>query len=668
MFSGGMEGLSPEIGEGTYIHASDDGHVIGGSSALTISFWARKDNRKSGGYLLNYPGIFNMLFEFDGTWTYVRARIYTGTGYQDIQSEYIDMGEYIPRWHHYVLMYDGTNMRFYLDGRESLWSRCPRPLTGNLSTSGNHLYIGTDSSTATYFNGMVDELKIYNTVLSEQDMFQSFESLHAEFHARIGQYIYVRIPADITINTTNILRVTLQGDNAYSSTLVADRNNLQPEEKYLLRNSDLPSGNYTLTTQILDGSGTVLDEIIETFSKPYDGMPMVGIDENNAIRVNGQLYFPVTPWMLYKIQLDIWKNGGWINTAYSWGGAEFPAAYSERIEFWSSYLDYAKAIGLMAIGPNIYDKNMDTPLSYVADFVSYNANNDAQLLWFWWDEPDLGGPDSLHNAFLPVAARAWTRVTHENDSQHPVLTNIMGYFISRENDAQSLHSQEYQYMTNAHRFGKKTFVFDVYQMDYYPIEFSGTIARLAEILDIMDERSHGLVPMMGNIETTDQDYRPDTPWDPSPEQLKMMIWVSVIHGIKGLEWFHYFTTTPPANFDVMKEFLTQIEDLKPAVLSAAVDKDVNVVVTPSGRVDTMIREYGGKTYLFAVRLSEMQHYANASGFVDPIDNYDVNVTFTIEGLTSQVATVYGGTDTFNLSGGSFSDIFAPFDVHIYVIE
>ena len=61
-----------------------------------------------------------------------------------------------------VETYDGSTLRFYVNGAQV--SSVAR--TGSILTSTNPLQIGSDSIYGQYFNGLIDEVRIYNTALS----------------------------------------------------------------------------------------------------------------------------------------------------------------------------------------------------------------------------------------------------------------------------------------------------------------------------------------------------------------------------------------------------------------------------------------------------------------------------------------------------------------------
>ena len=90
-----------------------------------------------------------------------RYRLTLGKGSLD---DYLDSG-HAPaagHWEHLATTYDGAVARFYVDGVQV----ASRPFTGNMGDS-NTWRIGAYGSPATgFFDGMVDEVRIYNHALS----------------------------------------------------------------------------------------------------------------------------------------------------------------------------------------------------------------------------------------------------------------------------------------------------------------------------------------------------------------------------------------------------------------------------------------------------------------------------------------------------------------------
>jgi len=296
---------------------------------------------------------------------------------------------------------------------------------------------------------------------------------------------------------------------------------------------------------------------------------------------------------------------------------------------------------------------------------------------------------------------------------------------------------------NAALFGRETqarngvFLADVYNIDYYPFDWAAphtshaTMTLLADSLDNLARETYDMVPLTSYVETTDINEDPLTPWHPTPEHLTMLIWINIIHGAKSTNWFHYHTRTPAANFQLMAEHTARMAELAPVVLApeptavSTVDygeaawqpgssyalgevvqhRSMCWVSTQSHtaglqtepgqgplskrcwqvekRVDVMVREHEGQTYLFAVRVSELQDTPNPAyawgsdlvqgeqpnGWPDPMQDFDITPAIHLSTLEAGLtATVLYEDRTLILGAGGITDTFVPFAVHIYQID
>jgi hypothetical protein len=102
----------------------------------------------------------------DGYYFYIssgRPTFYLINGFtsaQAISSEIINADQ----WYHVAGTNDGSNLKLYVDGR----------LKSNVSSAGftgvsTNAYIGRDISSAVYYTGLIDDVRIYNRVVSESE-------------------------------------------------------------------------------------------------------------------------------------------------------------------------------------------------------------------------------------------------------------------------------------------------------------------------------------------------------------------------------------------------------------------------------------------------------------------------------------------------------------------
>jgi hypothetical protein len=69
-------------------------------------------------------------------------------------------------WTHLATTYDGANLRFYANGVQVAITAH----TGSIATSANPLQIGGDSIYGQYFQGRIDEVRVYNRALSASEV------------------------------------------------------------------------------------------------------------------------------------------------------------------------------------------------------------------------------------------------------------------------------------------------------------------------------------------------------------------------------------------------------------------------------------------------------------------------------------------------------------------
>ncbi|MCK5711078.1 MAG: LamG domain-containing protein, partial [Hyphomicrobiaceae bacterium] len=102
-------------------------------------------------------------------------------------------------WQFHTLVYDGTDVKYYLNGRlyETVSSV-------TLDTAASPLYIGSDSAGANTFAGTIDNLFVYNRVLSVYDV-------NALYNAGSGVEVFYDSGAALTATNINIHGVTGTG-------------------------------------------------------------------------------------------------------------------------------------------------------------------------------------------------------------------------------------------------------------------------------------------------------------------------------------------------------------------------------------------------------------------------------------------------------------------------
>lgn len=505
---------------------------------------------------------------------------------------------------------------------------------------------------------------------------------HADFHGKLGMRFTVPLPE---AERSATLKATLASDKGTTRILHERKGGLDAQAAFTFDLRTLPAATYTLTIELLTG-GKPLRQAVRTWVKPYDGVPHVGIDERNNLCVDGKPFFMVAPFFIgNEAELRPWMKC--INTLKGVGFIEsrYPVAG------WKDFLDFAQKNQKFAVGPlrgnywpdggalrryqdkdGQYKSHTGLDPGKMKEFIAAGKDHPALLMWAWEDEPDIGGATGIS----PIEVRRWTDLNHELDAQHPVFCNFVGYgftHLGPKNPEGNWHQQQIKqfcYMFNdglpfpggkgllKEPFPRKTLVCDVWSQDYYPIEYAkeatekGYIVSFEDMCLAMDRMSAwnaGLVPAMAYVETCDIKGR-GTP-APTPEEVRLLCWANIVHGAKGISYFHYFKPTPAGNFKVMEQFLDQVTRLTPAICGSEHTGKVEIKHGGNDRIDVLAREWDGKLYLFAVNLKHAESTA----------------AFTVERLPAGAKLeVFDENRTITASGKTFSDTFPSMGVRIYV--
>ncbi|MBN2581633.1 MAG: hypothetical protein JXL80_01095, partial [Planctomycetes bacterium] len=207
------------------------------------------------------------------------------------------------------------------------------------------------------------------------------ELLMADPEVRIAQPIYCWL---FNARSGDTLRAKLDGDVIYQKA-----GPLDDEEAFLADYTELEAGEHTLLVEVLNGAGQARTSASRTWTTLHDGIPYVGINEYNAICVDGEPFFPVTPFILREDNFS-GPVGDAINCTFGVGWYAV-----QNIANWQDYIDESWEEGWYAAGPIRWDgldygdaSNADTDklVDYVQACWDYSP---GLLAWSWIDEPDL---------------------------------------------------------------------------------------------------------------------------------------------------------------------------------------------------------------------------------------------------------------------------------------
>lgn len=187
------------------------------------------------------------------------------------------------------------------------------------------------------------------------------------------------------------------------------------------------------------------------------------------------------------------------------------------------------------------------------------------------------------------------------------------------------------------------------------------------------------------------------PWDiTSPaitaDQMEAAVWNSIVHGARGIIYFihdfgggasgaaaergvwsagYYDRTMGDAIIARMKTVNARLKSLAPVLNSPEIGTIhpttgreqhaafVTVSSSTSGvPIDVMVRQYAGKTYIFA----------QASGSASRLASAATTGTFTWHQTLTKTLTVRDEARTVAMTNGVWTDSFAPYQLHIYELS
>lgn len=461
--------------------------------------------------------------------------------------------------------------------------------------------------------------------------------LHPDFHSRLG----ARILASVTTPGATRLRVVLTGPHGYRRVL-ADVPVPRTEDAHVatLDLRRLRAGRYTLTSEAFDRFGIPLARRTETFTRAIDGAPKVGFDEHNALRVDGEVVFPVTTWMADPAR-GPWAPGPGRVIRESHLQRE-DGVYDART--FASFVDESAQHGAWVIGP----ARGDPAAADIEGVVRAAKSKGALLAWMWVDEPEYAG-------LSPAQVRRWTERTHALDPERPVAMNLAGsVFLGQGGDRATARA----FTADLVQAGRPAPA-DWISTDYYPVAFSPAFGmetqeafdNYAAHLRTVRAWTKDLYPIKTFVEVASQPGM-SSERVPTPEQVWAETWIAVANGAKGISWFPYDGARDPRTEQVQSRAAAYLTHFA-GRLAGADSRRVTRRHLDGDRVDFVAKEDGHTLYVFAV-------------------NRDVDdpatVRFELSGRVPVSVRVYGEDRVLRPSAGGFSDEFEPYGVHIYEVR
>ena len=155
----GKSGAALELdGDNDYVSIGD----IDPGTSFTLETWYKADSLPTGWHNLIMKA-YTYGFEFNGT--QLQAKVGSGSSWVTWNYYTSDVNN----WHHLALTYDGSDSVLYVDGVYNDLD------TGTAAVDSNYsLVIGSWTGTSEYFDGAVDEMRLYDYVRTPSQIAWSF--------------------------------------------------------------------------------------------------------------------------------------------------------------------------------------------------------------------------------------------------------------------------------------------------------------------------------------------------------------------------------------------------------------------------------------------------------------------------------------------------------------
>ena len=291
------------------------------NTGMTITLWAKFDTGYGEG------GSLSMIATKSGTTTDPVGSWYFGivptggsagnlrfskdTGASDLHRQSVQAVP-INSWQYLTLTWTGANVStgiiFYINGNETTYQFPTNGSATPISDASNILYIGSDIYSGRTINGTLDELRIYNRVLSQDEIVELY-MLNLQKYNQTQWYLYVNQSKNVTAGLDNATYTY------FASAKDADGNE-----------------NMTETRTIIIG-GAAADTIYPTFSNYWDNNASLiisgtGLFNVTVLNTNGTVLLEINNTNMtatnitanvYNASYEFTENGTYSYKWHSWG-------------------------------------------------------------------------------------------------------------------------------------------------------------------------------------------------------------------------------------------------------------------------------------------------------------------------------------------------------------
>ncbi len=159
-------------GASSLIEVPHHDSLIPGGDELTIEAWFKPASFPAGHPPIARKGsVAESGWGFDTPGGKIRGFVYTAPGAAAVAQGTTVMK--VDTWHHVAMVYDGTEVRIYLDGEQD--GQVDRK--GDINENQASVWIGKKANESIWLDGMLDELRILNIAITEEQIQEDMEGI-----------------------------------------------------------------------------------------------------------------------------------------------------------------------------------------------------------------------------------------------------------------------------------------------------------------------------------------------------------------------------------------------------------------------------------------------------------------------------------------------------------
>ncbi|MDD2486275.1 MAG: beta-galactosidase [bacterium] len=460
---------------------------------------------------------------------------------------------------------------------------------------------------------------------------------------KIGDITYVHyrdeVVVNININATGswaglAIKAKVLSQNEDKILIIRKLERLTPDTlNIVIDTAAIPDGRYFLRLELIDSTDKTDKRyrIISSEKKEFSinkfprstKSARVYINENNALVVDGQLFFPIMSYAVTagtKAFKELEEVG--FNTVIGPHTTANNPFIAEQIKEYLYIASKAKLKVMSTAASYVWGSPPQLSCPTPETVISKFKDHPSLLGWFTGDE-------IFANRVSVEQMDKLYKIIRKRDPDHPVGLNLM--------------------KADVDYFPGVTSVSDIVSFDWYPIP-NTSLSSYADLIAQLKRRVASRKPVWVWLQLS---LKGERARDPSPQELRCMTWLVIAHGAKGIGYFIYSANISPESKKALRKIISEVSCLAPVILSSPSGEKVTVQrVKGSGQVDILFREHEGKGYLIAVNKSEM--------------SVDVRFMLPEHFVGKEVKVLFENRNI--KQDGHFYDRFVAHDVHIYEWE